>query len=90
MHVLHSKHGVYEELEAAHADATCGAVLVELHRTEVIAEEPAHVLEYTVCGSRKSTQERRLSIRLLFTSLAFWNMFSCECGWLIMEGQWFP
>lgn len=29
-------------------------------------------------------------MRLLFTSLAFWNMFSCECGWLIVAGWWSP
>ncbi len=29
-------------------------------------------------------------MRLLFTSFAFWNMFSCECGWLIVARWWSP
>ena len=44
---------MHEELEAAHADAACGAVLVELHRTEIVAQEPAHVLKHAVCGLEK-------------------------------------
>ena len=50
---LHSEHGVYEELEAAHVDAACGAVLVELYGTEIVTEEPAHILEYAICGLEK-------------------------------------
>ncbi len=36
-HALHRKHGLHEELEAAHADPAGGAVLVELHRAEIVA-----------------------------------------------------
>ena len=52
-HVLHREHGVYEELEAAHADPACGAVLVELHCTKIIAKESAHVLKDAICGLEK-------------------------------------
>jgi hypothetical protein len=85
-----SKHSMHEELEAAHADPAGNVVLIELHHAEIVAQEPMHVLKHAVRGSRKSTQERRLRMRLLFMSLAFWNMFSCKCGWLIMAGWWSP
>ena len=51
--VLHSEHGVYEELEAAHVDTACGAVLIELYGAEIVTEEPAHVLKDAVCGLEK-------------------------------------
>ena len=44
---------MYQELEAAHADPAGGAVLVELHRAEIVAEEPAHVLKHAVRGLEK-------------------------------------
>ena len=44
---------MHEELEAAHAYTAGGAVLVELHRAEIVAQEPAHVLEHAVRGLEK-------------------------------------
>ena len=52
-HALHREHGVHEELEASHTDAPHGAVLVQLHRAEIITEEPSDILEYAVSGLNK-------------------------------------
>ena len=46
--ILHSEHGVYEELETTHADAARSPVLVHLDRIEVITQESADIFKDTI------------------------------------------
>jgi len=46
--ILHSEHGVDEELEPAHADTARSPVLVHLDRIEVIAQESADIFKDTI------------------------------------------
>jgi hypothetical protein len=48
-----SELGVHEELEASHADPAGDAVLVELHRADIVVQEPTHVLKHEVRGLEK-------------------------------------
>lgn len=46
--ILHREHGVYEELEPAHADTARSPVLVHLDCIEVIAQESADIFKDTI------------------------------------------
>lgn len=46
--VLHSKHGMHQELEPTHADPTRCPVLIQLDCIEVITQEPTDILKNTV------------------------------------------